>query len=257
MSYLLEILSAVGVSGAGAVVISLAFLAAGTVKGVLGIGLPLVAVPLIATVTEPAMAIALMTVPALISNGWQALQGGHQGIVVRRFWPVIIAVIVGTLIGAGVLVGVDPKIIARLLGGIVLAFVVSRFFPSPMSISAGAERTMGIGMGFAAGILGGVSNFYAPLLAMYLVALRVSKDLFVAAIALFFFCGMLTLYVSLAINGVLGWPELSASTLTVFPLVIGLVFGRSLRKRVSQKIFEWALLAVLSVIGIGLIARTL
>lgn len=256
MADFLGVFSAIGVSDWEILVIAGAFLAAGTVKGVLGIGLPLVAVPLMATVTEPAMAITLMTVPALTSNGWQAVQGGHHGILARRFWPVLAAIVVGTLIGAKVLVEVDPALIARVLGGVVLAFVASRIFPLRVAIPTSAERKAGVGMGLVAGILGGVSNFYAPLLALYLVALRVSKDLFVAAIALFFLCGMATLYLILAIEGVLGRTELSASALTVVPLLVGLAAGRGLRERVSQKTFEWVLLAVLGIIGSSLILRT-
>ena len=56
----------------------LTFLVAGTVKGTLGIGLPLVAVPLLATVLDLPTAIALMVVPVLTSNFIQALQGKRK-----------------------------------------------------------------------------------------------------------------------------------------------------------------------------------
>ena len=45
------------------VLIALAFFAGGLVKGVIGIGLPLVAVPIMATVLAPTTAIALPAVP--------------------------------------------------------------------------------------------------------------------------------------------------------------------------------------------------
>ena len=49
-----------------------AFLLAGFVKGVIGLGLPTVAIGLLGLMMTPAQAAAIMVAPALITNVWQA-----------------------------------------------------------------------------------------------------------------------------------------------------------------------------------------
>ena len=235
-----------------------AFFAAGTVKGILGLGLPLVAVPLVASVTEPAMAIALLAVPALSSNGWQAVQTGHQGEVFRRFWPLLVALVAGVLIGAQFLADLDPRLIARGLGTVVLVFVASRILPVRFTVSSRAEGRVGVLFGMVAGLIGGATSFFGPVLAPYLVALNLAKDLFVSAIALFFLMGYIPLYASLAVNGLLGLDQIVASTLLgAIPVAAGLALGRRLRRHVPQATFEHILLAIIAAIGVSLIVRSL
>ena len=55
------------------------FLLAGLVKGVIGMGLPTVAMGLLAVVLPPAEAAALLVVPSLVTNVWQLLAGPSFG----------------------------------------------------------------------------------------------------------------------------------------------------------------------------------
>ncbi|MBT3359468.1 MAG: sulfite exporter TauE/SafE family protein [Rhodospirillales bacterium] len=233
------------------------FFAAGAVKGVVGVGLPMISVPIITSITgSPTLAIALASVPILLSNGWQAVQGGHHMECVRRFWPLLLALIGGTALGVQVLVSIDPRIVARILGIILVAFIAVQFFPSSLRIPASAERGISIGIGIVAGILGGLSSLFGPLLVMLMVALRLPKDLFVSAVALLFFTGMVPLFLGLVAHGILGTDELIASVASALPVLAGLALGRSVRNRISQTTFEKVLYAVLVLIGLNLIRRS-
>ena len=76
-----------------------AFLLAGFVKGVIGLGLPTVSVGLLATAMPPSRAIAIVIVPAIITNIWQTFVGPYLRDIVRRLWPLM----AGTAIGAWLL----------------------------------------------------------------------------------------------------------------------------------------------------------
>ena len=54
-------------------IVALSFLAAGTSKGVLGVGIPLIAVPALSGVMHPATTLVVIALPILPSNFWQAL----------------------------------------------------------------------------------------------------------------------------------------------------------------------------------------
>ncbi|MDR6287867.1 putative membrane protein YfcA [Inquilinus ginsengisoli] len=66
--------------------IALTFLLAGFVKGVLGLGLPTVAMGLLGLAMAPAQAAALLVVPSLVTNLWQLFAGPRFGGLLRRLW---------------------------------------------------------------------------------------------------------------------------------------------------------------------------
>ena len=66
-----------------------AFLLAGFVKGVIGLGLPTVSIGLLGLLMTPAQAAAILVVPSLVTNVWQAVVGGGFLALARRLWPAI------------------------------------------------------------------------------------------------------------------------------------------------------------------------
>jgi len=71
--------------------IAAAFLLAGFIKGVIGLGLPTVSMGLLAVSMPPAQALAIVIVPAIITNIWQTFVGPCLRDIVRRLWPLMAA----------------------------------------------------------------------------------------------------------------------------------------------------------------------
>ena len=63
------------------------FLVAGFVKGVVGLGLPTVAMGTLSLVMPPVQAAALLIVPSLVWNVWQLAAGPGLRALLRRVWP--------------------------------------------------------------------------------------------------------------------------------------------------------------------------
>ena len=82
-----------------------AFLLAGFVKGFIGMGLPTVATGLLTIVMAPAQAAGLLVMPNFVTNVWQAFAGRHLRALLRRFWPMLAGIFIGTAPGAGFLTG--------------------------------------------------------------------------------------------------------------------------------------------------------
>jgi hypothetical protein len=85
--------------------IAATFLLAGMVKGVVGLGLPTVAMGLLGLVMPPVEAAALLLVPSLVTNVWQLLAGPRFGALLRRLRGMMLGVCVGTWAGAGLIAG--------------------------------------------------------------------------------------------------------------------------------------------------------
>src|SRR3954463_1101932 len=93
-----------------------AFLLAGFVKGALGLGLPTVSMGLLAVSMPPAQAIAIVIVPAIVTNIWQTFRGPYLRDILRRLWPLLIGTAAGIWLNAGSLTGPYARYTAIVLG---------------------------------------------------------------------------------------------------------------------------------------------
>jgi hypothetical protein len=238
------------------VVVLLALSAGGAVKGILGIGLPMVAVSIMATVVPVTSAVAVVFLPMILSNLWQAYAEGYHQVAFRRFWPLLIGLAAGTLIGSQVLVRADPDKVILFLGLVVIGFCASSLFQERFRVPAAWEPWLAPLVGLGAGFVGGFSAFFGPLMVMYLVALKLERDEFVGSVALANFTGAVVLYGSLALMGRLALPDLTASALALVPVLACMEVGRRLRRRIEAEMFRRVLLLALLVMGLNLVRRS-
>src|SRR5262249_60363518 len=92
------------------------FVLAGVVKGVIGLGLPTIAMGLLGALTTPSQAAAILVVPALLTNVWQMCDGPALKVLLRRLWPMLVCALWGTLPAAGVLTKGSVSRTTALLG---------------------------------------------------------------------------------------------------------------------------------------------
>ncbi len=226
---------------------------AGVVKGILGIGVPVVSVSLLSLVINIPTAVSLLPVPILLSNLWQSLPSGWAPRTFKRFGPLIVALVVGTFAGAQLLVIVDQRTLIGIVGTAVLAFAVSGYFPHHLRLGQRGERWLGVPVGFLAGLLGGMTTFFGPPLIMFLFALKLDKDEFVGTISTLYLCAAVPLVVALGMVGFMGQAEYLWSAAAAAPLFLGVLVGQWLRARISQSAFRRGLLLMLLVVGVRLI----
>ncbi len=236
-------------------VAALAFFAGGISKGVTGLGLPLIAVPVMATAIDPRTAIAMMVVPTLTSNAWMVWRSGRAAETWRRFWPLLLFLAIFTVLGVQVLVRVDAAMASLLVGLGLMLFCLSQVFPVGGEITPRMERWAGPAVGVVAGVMAGTTNFYGPPLFAYLAALRLSKDTFVATITFFFMIATVPQQASMAVAGVLTLEIAAASAVAAVVVLAGVGAGGLIRKRVSQEVFQRVLVAMLFLIALNLIRR--
>ena len=234
-----------------------ALFVAGVVKGILGIGVPVVSVSLLSLAINVPMAVALLPVPILLSNLWQSLSSGEIRRTFQRFAPMIAALVVGTFVGARLLVDMDQRTLLGIVGAAVLLFAISAHFPRKLRVGPGVERWLGAPVGFAGGVLGGMTTFFGPPLIMFLFALNLEKDEFVGTISTVYLCAAIPLAAALGMFGFMGPEEYLWSTAAAAPLFVGLLAGQWLRTRISQSAFRRGLLLMLLVVGVRLMYRAI
>lgn len=237
--------------------LAVGLLFAGAVKGALGVGLPLIAMPVLLLVLPAPTAVVVMALPILLSNLWLMLAGGHVKENLRRFWPIILAVSVGLFLGSRLLITVDEDSLITALGVVVLVFALvslTRFRPViPPRWHFWAQPAFGL----AGGLVGGFSTVFGPPISMYLVAIGLPKDRFVSAVGTTYFAGSLALNASLATLPVYGLQEAVLAGFACLPVFAGMLVGQKLRAALPQETFSRAVLVMLSVTSLLLIWRGL
>ncbi|MEK9671452.1 MAG: sulfite exporter TauE/SafE family protein [Rhodospirillaceae bacterium] len=237
------------------VLVVIAFTAAGLSKGVLGIGIPLISVPLLTGIMHPALTISVLAIPILSSNVWQALEGGRSSVVAKRFWNILVALVIGAGLGAQFLTSADPLTAQMVIGVIVILFSLTQFKTLTIPDPGLKEKWLSPVIGFIAGVIGGIATFFGPVLIPYLISLRLSKDMFVSTIAVLYLMGTLPLFALLAWKGVLGQKELILSAIGTVFVMGGVVVGRKLRNVISQEVFRRGLLILLVIMAFNMIRR--
>ena len=237
-------------------VIAAAFLVAGLVKGVIGGGLPAVAVPIMANAIEPALAAALTLAPVIVTNFWLLFQGGKFGEVIQRYWLFLVALAIGSAIGAQILVTAPPEAMALAIGTFVVVLSPLPFIPKNWAISERIQKWLNPIAAGSMGVIGGATVMLAPVI-VYFVALRIDKNLFAASMGAVALASMAPLFLSLAANSILAGGEVLLSVIALIPALIGMAAGTWLRQRISQAGFQRMLFIALLAIGLSLIWKSL
>jgi len=242
--------------------LTIVVLVAGAVNGLAGFGFALVGTMALATAIDPATAVVFMIAPILGVNLslLTELSVGELRSCGRRFAPLVLAALVGTVAGLVALDSVPQGPLKVGLGLLSLGFVVNaqRLVAIP-GLDRAREgcfvesRSGMIGVGAVSGLLFGGTNVGVQLIA-YLRSCNLSHGVFVGVVAMVFI-GLNGIRIATA--GVLGLYPSSAlafgSAIAVIPAVAGVAVGKRLRTTIDERTRRIAILGLLTVIGVRLI----
>lgn len=234
--------------------IALVYFLAGLVKGIVGLGLPSVAVGLGAVLVGMKPALVLLIVPSFVTNVWQAVVGPHFGAIVRRTWPMLSMILIGTWAGVWLLARLDAAVLSAILGATLMGYAIMGFTTPKLPHPGSYEQALSLPIGIVHGIVAGMTGSYIPAVP-FLQALGLSKDVLVQAMGIVFTISTIALAISMADQRLLSVPLALASTGAVIPAIAGMMVGQRLRHRLSEATFKRALLGALFVLGAYILWR--
>ena len=230
------------------------FLIAGTVKGVIGLGLPTVSLAILTVVIDLPHAMALLLVPSFITNLWQTVIGGNGGAIVRRIWPFLLMATVTVWLGATALTRIDLSLLSALLGALLVVYSAVNLAGLRFRISMRQEAWIGPLIGSANGILTGMTGSFVVPGVLYLQAIGLSRDMLIQAMGMLFTASTLALALALQGNDLLTIELVKWSTVALLPATIGMVLGQRIRQRLSEQLFRRIFFISLLVLGAYIIA---
>ncbi len=236
---------------------ALTFLLAGFVKGVIGLGLPTIAMGLLAVAMPPAEAAALLIVPSLATNVWQMLARAHLAAIMRRLWSMMLGVCAGTLAGAGLLTGASAHLAAAALGAALALYAILGLFSLRWSVGRYAEPWLSPLVGAVTGLITAATGVFVIPAVPYLQAIGLDKEELVQALGLSFTVSTLALAATLAQAQAFPASLAAASLLALGPAVLGMVAGQWARARLQEDTFRRVFFAGLLALGVYLMLRAL
>lgn len=224
------------------------FLLAGTVKGVIGLGLPSISLALLTVAADLPTAMALLLVPSFVTNLWQAVVGGNGAVILRRLWPFMLMATVCVWLGAAALTRVDLSLLSALLGLLLVSYAGLGLGGIKLTIQPAREAWAGTLIGATNGVLTGMTGSFVVPGVMFLQAIGLPRDMLIQAMGMLFTVSTVALGVALGGNGMLSMDQGVLSASGVLPAIAGMMIGQRLRQKLSEDLFKrvffWALLVL-------------
>jgi hypothetical protein len=232
--------------------IAAAFLLAGFVKGVIGLGLPTVGIGLLGLVMTPAQAAAVLIVPSLVTNVYQCVVGGGLLALAGRLWPVLAGLCIGTWIGAVLLPNGASGAATMWLGVALIIYAALGLFRVHFKVPPRSETWLGLIMGAATGAVTVATGVFALPGVPYIQALQFERDKLVQALGMSFSVSTITLAIALSHAGELSTSLVVPSLAGLVAAILGMGLGQIVRGMVKPETFRVVFCLGLLALGVHL-----
>jgi len=228
------------------ILIAAAFLLAGFIKGVIGLGLPTVSMGLLAVTMQPSHALAIVIVPAVVTNIWQTFVGPYLRGIVRRLWPLMAGTIIGIWLNSGMLTGPYARYGTVVLGALLVIYAITGLSKFSFHVARRNEKWIGGIVGLLTGMVSAATGVQVIPSMPYMQAIGMEKDELVQALGVFFTVATLALAFNLTSAGLLTAATALPGAIAMVCAFAGMFIGQSVRARLQPEAFRrWFLIAMI------------
>ncbi|KJC33919.1 membrane protein [Bradyrhizobium sp. LTSP885] len=226
--------------------IAFAFLLAGFVKGTLGLGLPTVAMGLLAVTMPPGQAIAIVIVPAIVTNIWQTFVGPYLRDILKRLWPLMLGTVVGIWLNAGLLTGPYAPYGTVVLGLLLVIYAIVGLSKFSFKVARRDEKWVGGIVGVVTGLISAATGVQVIPSMPFMQAIGMERDELVQALGVFFTTATVALAFNLTAAGLLTAATALPGAVAMVASFVGMFVGQSVRSRMQPEVFRrWFLISMI------------
>jgi len=218
-------------------VIVAALAAGGTTKGLTGLGLPMVAVPVLAGFLGVERAVLIMIMPVIVLNFWLMWSLRDCLHEVPETPRLLLPSLPGIALGAGILLFASNRVLSTVLAAWILAYLLLRFLHPTMKLEGDARRRVAPVVGFSAGVMQAATGISAPVLVPYVDALGLSPRAYVFAVSTVFSMLSGTHFLLMLSLHAYSVQQLAESLLAVVPAIAFVPLGAKLRGILDPQLF--------------------
>ena len=229
------------------ILIAAAFLLAGFIKGVIGLGLPTVSMGLLAVTMPPGQAIAIVIVPAIVTNIWQTFGGPYLRDIMRRLWPLMVGTVIGIWLNGGhfdrALCALWHRHPRRAAGDLC------HHGPEQIPASRSRAATRNGSAASSASITGVISAATGVQVIPsmpFMQAIGMEKDELVQALGVFFTVATVALAFNVTASGLMTAATALPGAVAMVASFAGMFIGQAVRSRMQPDVFRrWFLIAMI------------
>src|ERR1700710_1517347 len=226
--------------------VAFAFLLEGFVKGVIGLGLPTVSMGLLAVTMPPSRAVAIVIVPAIVTNIWQTFVGPYLGDIIRRLWPLMVGTVVGIWLNAGMLTGPYARYGTIVLGVLLVIYAIVGLSKFSFKVARSDEKWIGGIVGLITGVISATTGVQVIPSMPFMQAIGMEKDELVQALGVFFTVATVALAFNLTAAGLLTAATALPGAVAMAGGLLGMFIGQAVRSRMQPEVFRrWFLIAMI------------
>jgi uncharacterized membrane protein YfcA len=232
--------------------IAAAFLLAGFIKGVIGLGLPTVSMGLLAVTMSPAHALAIVIAPAIVTNIWQTFVGPYLRDIIRRLWPLMAGTVIGIWLNAGMLTGPYARYAGIVLGGLLVTYAIIGLSKFSFNVARKDEKWIGGIVGLITGAVSATTGVQVIPSMPFMQAIGMEKDELVQALGVFFTVATLALAFNLTSAGLLTAATALPGAVAMACSFAGMFIGQAVRSRMQPEAFRRWFLRAMILLGLYL-----
>jgi len=239
-------------------ILSLSFILffASLVHGSIGFGFGMISTAVVALLTDLQTTILFMLIPTMVANIMSILSEGKFFEALKKFWFILILMIIGSTLGTIILVHVNSEYFKLLLAFIILVYLLQSFVKIKASFVTIYPKASTYGLGIFGGMLSGLTNVVAPLMIMYTLELKYSrKDTIQLSNLCFLFTkiGQISVFVYF---GTFTAAAFNISMMTLVGVFLGMYLGAKIKKFIDAKFYVKILKVLLFFTALTLIFQT-
>jgi uncharacterized protein len=229
-----------------------AFLLAGFVKGAIGLGLPTVSMGLLSVMMPPSRALAIVILPAIVTNLWQTFVGPYLRDIIRRLWPLMAGTVAGVWLNAGMLTGPYARYGTIVLGVLLVIYAIVGLSKFSFSVAPSDEKWIGGIVGLMTGVVCAATGIQVVPSMPFMQAIGMEKDELVQALGVFFTVATMALAFNLTSAGLLSAATALPGAVAMAAAFAGMFIGQAVRSRMPAEAFRRWFLITMIFLGIYL-----
>ena len=219
----------------------------GSVKGIFGIGFPVVAMAILPLFVTPITAITVIALPIVVTNIQQLFSEKEWKIIIFKYRYMAISMMLASFLSSQILTQISVDLITAVIGFALALFAIYSLFNFTLPITS--RPLWQIFAGASSGLLSGMTGIQSTAI-IYFASLSISRNEFVGAVGYIFLVGGLGLSIGLINNNLLNSNSAIISVIAILFSVIGFKLGSLLRPYISSILFKKMLFVTMLLIGI-------
>lgn len=222
-------------------------------KGLTGMGLPLVAVPILAGFLGVEHTIVVMQIPGMASNIWLVWSHRRSAAEVPMRYDMIIPSVIMVVVGVWFLDIADERVTILLLAGSVAIFLVVLLFNPTFQLKGALGRVITVVSSALGGFTQGAAGVSGPLFSTLILSFRLKREAYVYYNGLVFGLFNLVQIGAMIWFDMFTWQRTMEGFLALIPLIIFQYLGMRTMGVISARAFNFAVIGVIVAMEIKLV----